>query len=59
MALDDRIRALARYNFRLFWGMVIDLDRMPAEVQVKHLALAEEQLRWMENQGWLKPEVKL
>lgn len=56
LTTDPRIRELARFNFRLFWGMVVDLDRMPVEIQAKHFALAEEQLQFLKSQGWLKDE---
>ena len=54
LGTDARVQALARFNWRLFWGMVIPLERMPAELQARHVAMAEEQLKWLEGQGWMK-----
>lgn len=51
-----REQELARFNFRLFWGLHVELASLSPAVQAKHLAMAREQLQWMETQGWLKPE---
>ena len=53
--MSDRARQLARFNFRLFYHLPIEFERLHPDIQAKHLALAEELLQFLEGQGWLKP----
>ena len=56
MALDDRARQLAVFNYALFWKLPLPFDRLTPDIQAKHLAMAEEVLNFMLANGWIKEE---
>ena len=54
--MTDRIHQLARFNFRLFYHLPIEFERLHPDIQAKHLAMAEEVLNFMQANGWIREE---
>jgi len=52
--MTDRASQLAAFCYRLYWSSNFPFERLGPEIQEKHVAMAEELLKFLESQGWLK-----